>query len=126
VAKSVLVSSICLDLTRILFQSLLLLALLGEADILAGQVLCPRSPPNAIPFREDEDVIGENWLQPCCAYVPQSAWLQNASVRDNILFGLPMDEERYVQTLEACSLRGDLSILEDGVCYHLLSMLLDI
>jgi ABC-type multidrug transport system fused ATPase/permease subunit len=99
-----------------LLQSLLLLALLGEADVLTGQVLCPRSPPNAIPFREDEEnIMSENWLQPYCAYVPQSAWLQNASVKDNILFGLPFHEERYAQTLEACSLRSDLNILEDGV-----------
>jgi ABC-type multidrug transport system fused ATPase/permease subunit len=63
-------------------KTLLLLALLGEADVLAGQVLCPRSPPDSlasfvsvIPSREDWVVEG------LCAYVPQSAWLRNASIK---------------------------------------------
>ena len=42
------------------------------------------------------------------------AWLQNASIRDNILFGLPCIEKRYKETLKACALDKDLSILEDG------------
>jgi ABC-type multidrug transport system fused ATPase/permease subunit len=95
---------------------LLLLALLGEAELLDGEILCPRSPLNAIPLLGvKEQTIHNSWLQPYCAYVPQSAWLQNASVRENILFGLPYNKERYSQTLEACSLLSDLLILEDGV-----------
>lgn len=42
------------------------------------------------------------------------AWLQNASIRDNILFGLPYVEKRYQATLTACALDKDLSIFEDG------------
>lgn len=42
------------------------------------------------------------------------AWLQNASIRDNILFGLPYVEKRYQATLSACALDKDLSIFEDG------------
>lgn len=30
------------------------------------------------------------------AYSAQTAWLQNATVRDNILFGRPFDEKRWV------------------------------
>ena len=44
----------------------------------------------------------------------QSAWLRNASIRDNILFDLPYIEERYQKTLEVCALLSDLKILEDG------------
>lgn len=33
---------------------------------------------------------------------------------NSILFGLPIDYERYTATLEACSLLSDLEILEDG------------
>jgi ABC-type transport system involved in cytochrome bd biosynthesis fused ATPase/permease subunit len=29
------------------------------------------------------------------SYVPQNPWCQNLSLRDNITFGLPFDEERY-------------------------------
>ncbi|KAM0756050.1 P-loop containing nucleoside triphosphate hydrolase protein [Meredithblackwellia eburnea MCA 4105] len=99
-------------------KTLLLLTLLGEADVLAGQVVCPRSSPDAIalPNIEWDSILTEdNWVQPNrTAFVPQSAWLQNASVRNNILFGLPFRKHRYQATLEACSLVTDLAILEDG------------
>ncbi|PCH35119.1 multidrug resistance-associated ABC transporter [Wolfiporia cocos MD-104 SS10] len=96
-------------------KSLLLLALLGEADILTGQVTCPRSPPDTIAAFTGQAVSDEEWVvQGVCAYVPQSAWLRNASIKDNILFDLPYDAERYQKTLEACALLSDLKILEDG------------
>ncbi|KAJ4490185.1 multidrug resistance-associated ABC transporter [Lentinula aciculospora] len=95
-------------------KTLLLLALLGEADILAGQLICPRSPPNIMTSFTTVG-SGESWIiQGVCAYVPQSAWLRNASIKDNILFNLPYDEERYRKTLEVCALVTDLEILEDG------------
>ncbi|KIJ61804.1 hypothetical protein HYDPIDRAFT_183028 [Hydnomerulius pinastri MD-312] len=97
-------------------KTLLLLSLLGEADVLAGQVICPRSPPDALAlFAEEKNVKAEEWIVPgVCAYVPQAAWLRNASIKDNILFSLPYDEERYQKTLEVCALVSDLEILEDG------------
>ena len=42
------------------------------------------------------------------AYVPQSAFIYNASVRDNILFGLPFQQERYDQAIAAAAVRPDL------------------
>ncbi|KAI8918715.1 P-loop containing nucleoside triphosphate hydrolase protein [Entophlyctis helioformis] len=47
-------------------------------------------------------------------YAPQQAWIQNASVKDNILFGLPYDEARYLATIRDCALEKDLEILPDG------------
>ncbi|KAF7296399.1 Multidrug resistance-associated ABC transporter protein [Mycena chlorophos] len=102
-------------------KTLLLLGLLGEADVLTGQVFCPRSPANILAsFAQPVggggfNPVTEDWLlDGVCAYVPQTAWLQNASIKDNILFTLPYDEERYRATLEACALESDLKILEDG------------
>ncbi|KAJ6495413.1 multidrug resistance-associated ABC transporter [Mycena sanguinolenta] len=96
-------------------KTLLLLALLGEADILSGQMVCPRSPPNSLAGFTDVHPSKEEWVvQGMCAYVPQAAWLRNASIKDNILFSLPYDEERYKLTLEVCALVSDLEILEDG------------
>lgn len=46
--------------------------------------------------------------------VVSSAWLQNATIRDNIIFGLPFNRKRYFAVLKACALERDLSILEDG------------
>ncbi|CCM00229.1 uncharacterized protein FIBRA_02257 [Fibroporia radiculosa] len=96
-------------------KSLLLLALLGEADVLAGQLTCPRSPPDALASFTGVIPPEDEWIvQGVCAYVPQTAWLRNASIRDNILFDLPYVEERYQKTLEVCALLSDLKILEDG------------
>lgn len=97
--------------------------------------MCPHSSPDAIslPNIEWDKLLNDgNWIQPSrTAYVPQSAWLQNATIKNNILFGLPcvlffhfcccrlmgvlrLREDRYKAVLEACSLVTDLEILEDG------------
>ncbi|KAG7191367.1 uncharacterized protein KQ657_003488 [Scheffersomyces spartinae] len=41
-------------------------------------------------------------------------WVQNATVKDNIIFGLPYDEQRYKAVVYACSLESDLEILPAG------------
>jgi ABC-type multidrug transport system fused ATPase/permease subunit len=48
------------------------------------------------------------------AYVSQQAWIQNLTLRDNILFGSPYDEQRYQKVIYACALQPDLSILPAG------------
>ena len=48
------------------------------------------------------------------AYVPQQAWIQNATVRDNILFGKGMEDGKYEEILNACALKTDLEILTGG------------
>ncbi|KAJ5523886.1 oligomycin resistance ATP-dependent permease yor1 [Penicillium frequentans] len=48
------------------------------------------------------------------AYCPQTAWIQNATVRDNILFGAPYDAAWYDEVITACQLRRDLQILSNG------------
>uniref|UniRef100_A0A3B3Q9H2 Multidrug resistance-associated protein 1 n=1 Tax=Paramormyrops kingsleyae TaxID=1676925 RepID=A0A3B3Q9H2_9TELE len=48
------------------------------------------------------------------AYVPQQAWIQNASLRDNITFGRERKEDWYQRVVEACALGPDLEILPAG------------
>ncbi|XP_070609872.1 ATP-binding cassette sub-family C member 5 isoform X3 [Erythrolamprus reginae] len=48
------------------------------------------------------------------AYVAQQAWILNATLRDNILFGKEFEEERYNMVLNDCCLRPDLAILPNG------------
>ncbi|KAJ7477714.1 ABC protein [Mycena latifolia] len=48
------------------------------------------------------------------AYCPQSAWIQNATLRDNVLFGQPFDEDRYWRVIEDSCLLPDLQLLADG------------
>jgi len=40
----------------------------------------------------------------------QEPWIQNASVRDNILFGRDYDSASYQAVVEACALKDDLSV----------------
>lgn len=48
------------------------------------------------------------------AYVPQQAWIQNATLRDNILFGRPYNRSRYNRVIDACALRADIEMLSAG------------
>ncbi|CAH1274483.1 ABCC1 [Branchiostoma lanceolatum] len=73
-------------------KSSLLSALLGEMETQGGRIA----------------VMGTT------AYVPQQAWIQNATLRDNILFGIPMNHSRYNEVLEACALGPDLEMLPAG------------
>uniref|UniRef100_A0A8C4XUZ4 ATP-binding cassette sub-family C member 6 n=1 Tax=Falco tinnunculus TaxID=100819 RepID=A0A8C4XUZ4_FALTI len=48
------------------------------------------------------------------SYVPQQAWIQNASVEDNILFGKEMDETWFNRVIDACALQPDLESFPAG------------
>ncbi|KAF8688038.1 hypothetical protein HU200_042455 [Digitaria exilis] len=48
------------------------------------------------------------------AYVPQTAWIQSGNIEENILFGSPMDRQRYKRVIAACSLKKDLELLQYG------------
>ncbi|XP_044754614.1 multidrug resistance-associated protein 1 isoform X1 [Coccinella septempunctata] len=48
------------------------------------------------------------------AYVAQQAWIQNATLRDNILFGKIYDKDLYDKVVEACALKADLAMLPAG------------
>ncbi|KAH8702381.1 putative oligomycin resistance ATP-dependent permease yor1 [Talaromyces proteolyticus] len=48
------------------------------------------------------------------AYCPQNAWIQNATVQENIIFGQELDEEKFQRVIDACSLQQDLDILPRG------------
>ena len=79
-------------------KTALLQAILGELDHISGII-----------FRPNE-MFG---------YCAQSPWLQNMSIRDNILFSAPYDEQRYKQTLEACALLPDLAWFKHGDLSHI-------
>ena len=48
------------------------------------------------------------------AYVSQQAWIQNATVKDNILFGKKLNSKLYDKCLSGCALESDLEILPGG------------
>jgi ABC-type multidrug transport system fused ATPase/permease subunit len=48
------------------------------------------------------------------AYVSQTSWIENATVRDNIRFGLPCRAQLYKDVLNACDLHPDVALLAEG------------
>ncbi|XP_022172982.1 multidrug resistance-associated protein 4-like isoform X2 [Myzus persicae] len=42
------------------------------------------------------------------SYAAQEPWIFSGSVRQNILFGSPMDKERFKQVIDVCALKSDL------------------
>ncbi|KAJ6498479.1 hypothetical protein C8R47DRAFT_1212167 [Mycena vitilis] len=81
----------------------MLLALLGEMHFITS------------PAANTED---ESWFNlpraGGVAYCDQTSWVLNDTIRNNILFGTPMDEARYKKVLYQCALEPDLALLEAG------------
>ncbi|XP_063171212.1 ATP-binding cassette sub-family C member 6 isoform X2 [Candoia aspera] len=73
-------------------KSSLLSALLGELQIIEGSVV----------------------MKGTVAFVPQTAWIQNASVEDNVVFGKKMERMWYNQVVQACALQPDLDSFPAG------------
>ncbi|KAJ3014895.1 hypothetical protein HKX48_004894 [Thoreauomyces humboldtii] len=84
----------------------LLGAMLGEMNRIQGQAVLPDS--------RHAKVDPATGLSSGVAYAAQQAWLMNATIKDNILFGLPYEEARYQRVIFACALEQDLAILEGG------------
>ncbi|KAG9012444.1 hypothetical protein FRB94_006059 [Tulasnella sp. JGI-2019a] len=48
------------------------------------------------------------------AYCAQEPWIQNSTIKENILFGAPFKSERYNKVLYQCALEHDLTLFEAG------------
>ncbi|KAH9028057.1 hypothetical protein EDB83DRAFT_2543807 [Lactarius deliciosus] len=76
----------------------LLMALLGEMHFV------PMSPDSWYHLPREGGV----------SYAAQESWVQNETIRDNILFGAAYDEERYNKVIYQCGLQRDLSLFDAG------------
>ncbi|XP_046388377.1 multidrug resistance-associated protein 1-like isoform X2 [Ischnura elegans] len=63
---------------------------------------------------EMEKISGKINTKGTVAYVPQQAWIQNATLRDNITFGKEYDSKTYKHIISACGLKPDIDILPAG------------
>ncbi|KAF9165929.1 hypothetical protein DFQ26_009063 [Actinomortierella ambigua] len=103
--------------TRKSGKSAVLLALIGEMTRRSGKTYFPRKD-----YYHGKQGFGSD-----IAYASQEPWLEigggdrlsgrtagKCTVRDTILFGQEMNEERYRQVLEACALDKDLEGLAKG------------
>ncbi|KAJ9154783.1 Metal resistance protein YCF1 [Pleurostoma richardsiae] len=59
-------------------------------------------------------VKGEVEIHGAIAYVAQQAWIMNATVKENIIFGYRYDSQFYEKTVKACALLDDFAQLPDG------------
>ncbi|XP_053816200.1 ATP-binding cassette sub-family C member 3 isoform X1 [Vidua chalybeata] len=86
----------------------------GSLVAIVGHVGCGKSSLVSALLGEMEKLEGEVAVKGSVAYVPQQAWIQNATLKDNILFGQAPNEEKYQDALESCALKTDLEVLPGG------------
>ncbi|XP_046783235.1 multidrug resistance-associated protein 1 isoform X2 [Gallus gallus] len=86
----------------------------GSLIAVVGQVGCGKSSLLSALLGEMDKKEGYVVVKGSIAYVPQQAWIQNATLEDNIIFGREMNESRYKRVIEACALLPDLEILPMG------------
>jgi ABC-type multidrug transport system fused ATPase/permease subunit len=73
----------------------------GKSSLIQGLI------SEAVPLSDETWVSTKGRV----AYVPQTPFVLNTTVRENILFGLPFDQSHYDRVLDACSLRADIKQL---------------
>uniref|UniRef100_A0AAQ5Y5P3 ABC-type glutathione-S-conjugate transporter n=1 Tax=Amphiprion ocellaris TaxID=80972 RepID=A0AAQ5Y5P3_AMPOC len=83
----------------------------GSLVAVVGHVGSGKSSLLAAMLGEMERRRGFVSIKGSVSYVPQQAWIQNASLKDNILFGGQRMESWYHRVLDACALLPDLDIL---------------
>uniref|UniRef100_A0A8C8E472 ABC-type glutathione-S-conjugate transporter n=1 Tax=Oryzias sinensis TaxID=183150 RepID=A0A8C8E472_9TELE len=86
----------------------------GSLVAVVGHVGSGKSSLLSAMLGETEKRSGQVTIKGSVAYVPQQAWIQNATVQDNILFGREKLKTWYQRVLEACALLPDLDILPAG------------
>ncbi|KAG5675829.1 hypothetical protein PVAND_005699 [Polypedilum vanderplanki] len=86
----------------------------GSLSAVVGPVGSGKTSLISAYLGEMEKLTGNVNIDGRIAYVPQQAWIQNATLQDNILFGKPMNRRLYEKVLQACALTADLAMLPGG------------
>ncbi|KAL9964380.1 hypothetical protein ACROYT_G028012 [Oculina patagonica] len=86
----------------------------GSLVAVVGSVGSGKSSLLSAFLGETEKLEGLVAVKGTVAYVPQQAWMQNATLRDNITFGKPFNSRVYQKVIDACALKTDLEILPGG------------
>jgi ABC-type multidrug transport system, ATPase and permease components len=59
-------------------------------------------------------ISGSIIIEGTVSYASQEPWLFTGSVQQNILFGQPMNLERYKKVVSVCALKRDFELLPHG------------
>ncbi|GMQ05641.1 hypothetical protein CsSME_00050591 [Camellia sinensis var. sinensis] len=88
----------------------------GEKIAVCGEVGSGKSTLIATILGEVPKINGIVQVYGKIAYVSQTTWIQTGTIQENILFGSNLDQHRYQEVLEKCSLIKDLELLPFGDC----------
>ncbi|KAK9823485.1 hypothetical protein WJX72_003089 [[Myrmecia] bisecta] len=86
----------------------------GQLVMVVGEVGAGKSSLLAALLGELQGRNADVVVAGSIAYSAQDPWVQNATLRDNITLGQPLDEARYQAVLSACALLPDLALLPAG------------
>ncbi|KAF2314995.1 hypothetical protein GH714_037509 [Hevea brasiliensis] len=86
----------------------------GELTSIVGTVGSGKSSLLASILGEMHKISGKVRVCGTTAYVAQTSWIQNGTIQENILFGLPMDKEKYNEVIRVCCLEKDLEMMDYG------------
>ncbi|KAL1454350.1 hypothetical protein WDU94_010619, partial [Cyamophila willieti] len=86
----------------------------GQLVAIVGSVGAGKSSLMSALCGEMDKISGRVNTKGTIAFVPQQAWIQNATLRDNIQFGKPHVARRYNKVVEACALSSDFEMLSFG------------
>uniref|UniRef100_A0A8R1DMH1 ABC-type glutathione-S-conjugate transporter n=1 Tax=Caenorhabditis japonica TaxID=281687 RepID=A0A8R1DMH1_CAEJA len=83
----------------------------GQLVAIVGRVGSGKSSLLHALLGEMNKISGSVQVNGSIAYVPQQAWIQNLSFRNNILFNKPYEPSLYEKVVNACALKQDLESL---------------
>lgn len=86
----------------------------GSLTAVVGPVGAGKSSLISALLGEMEKNRGSVNVDGTIAYVPQQAWIQNATLQDNITFGKPYNRRFYQEVVSACALTADFAMLPGG------------
>ncbi|KAI3668269.1 hypothetical protein L6452_43346 [Arctium lappa] len=86
----------------------------GELAAIVGTVGSGKSSLLSSVIGEMHKISGKVRVCGSTAYVAQTAWIQNGTIQENILFGLPMDIQKYKEVIKNCCLEKDMEMMEFG------------
>ncbi|KAK3808729.1 MAG: P-loop containing nucleoside triphosphate hydrolase protein [Benniella sp.] len=86
----------------------------GELVAVVGDVGSGKSSTLAAIMGQIKLRAGDREVRGSLAYVPHDAWLVNASLKENILFGSPFNRQKYNDIIRVCALARDLTLLSAG------------
>jgi ATP-binding cassette subfamily C (CFTR/MRP) protein 1 len=87
---------------------------IGEKSIVVGKVGSGKSSILSSLLGEMNKLEGHVRVNGSVSYVPQQAWIQNETLKNNILFGRELNSQFYDQIVDSCALTSDLSIFPAG------------